>query len=260
MVMKNLIEVMDASFAYNRSGNVFEDINLFVKKGDVICILGPNGCGKTTLIKCLNGLLKLNSGEISLNGQNIYSISTNELAKQIGYIPQGHNPVFPFTVLDVVLMGRAPHLSSLSSPTQKDYDIALKALKKMNILHMMHKPYTELSGGEKQLVFFARILAQKPNILLLDEPTSHLDFGNQIKTLKIINEMAKEGLSVIMSSHFPDHAFISADKVAIMKGKNIIDFGTPEEVVNEKNLEKAYGIKVKILDYDDNRKICVPIG
>jgi iron complex transport system ATP-binding protein len=260
MVMKNIIDVTDATFAYNGSGNIFEDINLSIKKGNVICILGPNGCGKTTFIKCLNGLLKLNNGEILLNNQNIYSINTNELARQIGYIPQGHNPVFPFTVLDVVLMGRAPHLSSLSSPTQKDYDIARKALEKLNIAHMMYKPYTNLSGGEKQLVFFARVFAQKSNILLLDEPTSHLDFGNQIKTLKIIKNMAKEGLTVIMSSHFPDHAFISADKVAIMKGKTIIDYGTPEEVITERNLETTYGIKVKIIDYDDNRKICVPLG
>lgn len=258
--MRNVINVIDATFAYNGSGNVFEDINLSIKKGNIICILGPNGTGKTTLIKCLNGLLRLKNGEISLNGQDIYSINKNDVAKQIGYIPQGHSPIFPFTVLDVVLMGRAPHLSSFSSPTPKDYDIAHKSLEKLNIAHMMYKPYTELSGGEKQLVFFARIFAQKPNILLLDEPTSHLDFGNQIKTLKIINEMAKEGLSVVMSSHFPDHAFISADKVAIMKGKTIIDYGTPDEVINEENLENAYGIKVKIMDYDEKRKICVPLG
>ncbi|MEN4007400.1 MAG: ABC transporter ATP-binding protein [Methanobacteriaceae archaeon] len=258
--MKNVIGVTDATFSYNGSGNVFEDINLSVKKGNVICILGPNGSGKTTFIKCLNGLLKLKSGEILLNGQNIHSIGINELARQIGYIPQGHSPVFPFTALDVVLMGRAPHLSSLSSPSQKDYDIAREALEKLNIVHMMYKPYTNLSGGEKQLVFFARVFAQKSNILLLDEPTSHLDFGNQIRTLKIISNMAKEGLTVIMSSHFPDHAFMSADKVAIMKGKTIIDYGTPEEVITEKNLETTYGIKVKIIDYDDTRKICVPIG
>ncbi len=123
---------------------------------------------------------------------------------------------------------------------------------------MKDKPYTEISGGEQQLVFIARVLTQEPDVLLLDEPTSHLDFGNQIRTLNIIEKLAKNGLSVVMSSHFPDHAFISSNKVAIMKGKNFIDIGTPDEVITEENMEKAYGIKVKIADMD-HRRACIPL-
>ncbi len=257
--MKSHVKVVDASFAYNGSGNVFENINFSIEKGEVLCILGPNGTGKTTLIKCLNRILKLNSGDIFLKGENIYSLNSKDLARQIGYIPQGHRPVFPFKVLDVVLMGRAPHLTSLSSPSENDLVIAQKALKKLNIDHMTDKPYTELSGGEKQLVFFARILTQKPDVLLLDEPTSHLDFGNQMRTLNIIDKMAEDEFTVVMSSHFPDHAFISADKVAIMKDCHIIDYGTPNEVITEKNLEKAYNIGVKIMDLEEERKICIPL-
>ena len=123
---------------------------------------------------------------------------------------------------------------------------------------MKDKPYTEISGGEQQLVFIARVLTQEPRVLLLDEPTSHLDFGNQIRTLNIIEKLATKGLAVIMSSHFPDHAFISANKVAIMKGTDFIDIGTPEEVITEDNMKKAYGINVKIVDFED-RMACIPL-
>lgn len=257
--MNGIIEIENAEFSYNGREKIFQDINLSVGKGEVLCILGPNGTGKTTLIKCLNCLLRLNSGNIFLSGEDIYSFNKTDLARQIGYIPQGHSPVFPFTVLDVVLMGRAPHLDSMSSPSKKDYLIAQECLEKLNMAHMSDKPYTELSGGEKQLIFFARVLAQKPDILLLDEPTSHLDFGNQMRTLNLINKMAESGFTVVMSSHFPDHAFISADKVAIMKDCHIIDYGTPNEVITEKNLEKAYNIGVKIMDLEEERKICIPL-
>lgn len=256
--MNGIIEIENAEFSYNGREKIFQDINLSVGKGEVLCILGPNGTGKTTLIKCLNCLLRLNSGNILISGEDIYSFNKTDLARQIGYIPQGHSPVFPFTVLDVVLMGRAPHLDSMSSPSKKDYLIAQECLEKLNMAHMSDKPYTELSGGEKQLIFFARVLAQKPDILLLDEPTSHLDFGNQMRTLNLINKMAASGFTVVMSSHFPDHAFISADKVAIMKDCSLIDYGAPDDVITEENLEMAYNIGVKIMNLDQGRKVCIP--
>ncbi|MGB9936112.1 MAG: ABC transporter ATP-binding protein [Methanobacterium sp.] len=256
--MSNLMQMIDGTFSYNNKDNIFEDINFEVEKGDVFCILGANGTGKTTLIKCLNGLMKLNSGKVLLEGKDIYSLNHSQRAKNIGYIPQMHNSTFPFTILDVVLMGRAPHLDIFSSPSKKDIEIAENALKSLNIYHMKDKPYTEISGGEQQLVFIARVLTQEPSVLLLDEPTSHLDFGNQIRTLNIIEKLSKNGLSVVMSSHFPDHAFISATKVAIMKGTEFIDIGSPEEVITKENMEKAYGIKVEIVDMD-HRTACIPL-
>jgi iron complex transport system ATP-binding protein len=258
MVMNQMMEMVDGSFSFVENHNVFEDINFSVQKGDIFCILGANGTGKTTLIKCLNGLMKLNSGEVLLNNKNLYSLSHSEIAKNIGYIPQVHTSTFPFSVLDVALMGRSPHLDLFESPEEKDYKIAEKSLKTLNIYHMRNKPYTEISGGEQQLVFIARVLTQEPSFLLLDEPTSHLDFGNQIRTLDIIEKLAKDSLSVVMSSHFPDHAFISANKVAIMKEGNFIDVGTPEEVITEENMEKTYGIKVKIVDIGE-RRACIPL-
>ena len=254
----NLFEVKNISFSYNDE-QIFSDISFSIGRGEVLCILGPNGTGKTTLIKCLNGLHDIDSGDILINGKNIKKLSFREISKHIGYIPQSHVPSFPFKVFDVVLMGRAPYLNLTDSPKEEDVKIAQEALKTLGIEYLKDKEYTNLSGGERQLVFLARVLCQKPDMLILDEPTSHLDFGNQIKLLEIIDNLAKSGLSIIMSSHFPDHAFLSSTKVAIMKDKRFIDFGTPDDVVTEENLRKAYSIDVKLIEWDDKRKVCVPM-
>ena len=258
VIEDKLFEVNNISFDYDGE-EIFSKISVSIDKGDVLCILGPNGTGKTTLIKCLNGLHDINSGEILINGQNIKMLSFKQISKHIGYIPQAHIPSFPFKVFDVVLMGRAPYLNLTDSPKEEDKKIALDALKTLGIDDLKDKEYTNLSGGERQLVFLARVLCQKPDILILDEPTSHLDFGNQIKLLEIIDNLAKSGLSIIMSSHFPDHAFLSSTKVAIMKDRKFIDFGTPDDVVTEDNLRKAYSIDVRLMELDDERKVCVPM-
>ena len=252
-----VLKVKNISFSYGDE-IIFEDITFSIKKGDVLCILGPNGTGKTTLIKCLNGLHETASGEIIVNGKNIKKLSFSQISKYIGYIPQSHTPSFPFSVFDVVLMGRAPYLNLTETPKREDEKIAVESLRTLGIAHLKDKDYTNLSGGERQLVFLARVLCQQPDILILDEPTSHLDFGNQIRLLEIIDKLAESGLSVIMSSHFPDHAFLSSTKVAIMKDKTFIDFGKPEDVVTEDNLKKAYSVDVKLIDIDD-RKVCVPL-
>ena len=259
MVVDNkLFDVKNISFDYDGE-EIFSNISFSIGKGDVLCILGPNGTGKTTLIKCLNGLHDIMSGEILINGENMKKLSFKQISKHIGYIPQSHVPSFPFKVFDVVLMGRTPYLNLTDSPKKVDIEIATDALKTLGIEDLKDKEYTNLSGGERQLVFLARVLCQKPDILILDEPTSHLDFGNQIKLLEIINNLAKTGLSIIMSSHFPDHAFLSSTKVAIMKDKKFIDFGSPDDVVTEDNLKKAYSIDVKLIELDNHRKVCVPM-
>jgi iron complex transport system ATP-binding protein len=258
VVEDKLFEVKNISFSYNDE-EIFSDISFSIGSGEVLCILGPNGTGKTTLIKCLNGLHDIDSGDILINGKNIKKLSFREISKHVGYIPQSHIPSFPFKVFDVVLMGRAPYLNLTDSPKENDVKIANDALKTLGIENLKDKEYTNLSGGERQLVFLARVLCQKPDMLILDEPTSHLDFGNQIKLLEIIDNLAKSGLSIIMSSHFPDHAFLSSTKVAIMKDKRFIDFGTPEDVVTEENLKKAYSIDVKLIELDNKRKVCVPL-
>ena len=261
--MKEVIKVKDAAFSYNEKDKIFENISFSIRKGDIFCILGPNGTGKSTLIKCIDNMLKLKEGSVILNGEDIYSLKKTYVAREIGYIPQMHNPTFPFSVLDVVLMGRAPHLSLFSSPTEKDVKIAKDAIKTLGVSHLIEKPYTEISGGERQLVLFARVLTQQSSILLLDEPTSHLDFGNQICILEIIEKFASTGLSIIMTSHFPDHAFLVSSKVAVMNGGGFIDMGIPDDVITEENLKRAYGVDAQIVymndGADNRRKVCVPL-
>jgi iron complex transport system ATP-binding protein len=256
------LQVAEATYHYDSTKTSgFQNINFILEDGEVMSILGPNGCGKTTLLKCLNNLVKLQQGSVSLNGQNISHLPRAEVARSIGYVPQLHQPAFPFTVLDAVLVGRAPHLGLLESPGMEDISVAEEALEAMGIFQLKDKAYTQISGGERQLVMFSRVLAQKPALLLLDEPTSHLDFGNQIRVLRIIQKLASTGLPIIMTSHFPDHAFLVSSKVALMQKGEFIDIGSPEKVITEVSLEKVYNIKVKVIDVDSgiNHKICVPL-
>ncbi|MCW4015184.1 MAG: ABC transporter ATP-binding protein, partial [Candidatus Bathyarchaeota archaeon] len=202
-----MLNIKKAEFTYDGKNNVFEDITFSVNKGDVLCILGPNGSGKTTLIKCITNILQLTKGEIILNDKDALSLNRKELSKKIGYLPQTHSALFPFTVLDVAVMGRAPHLKMTSTPTETDYKIAKANLDRLGISHLANRPYTKISGGQRQLALIAMVLTQEPEILLLDEPTAHLDFGNQVRLLELIEKMSKTGLAVIFTSHFPDHAF-----------------------------------------------------
>lgn len=260
MVMK--LEVKDATFAYN-TDNVFEGLDLSLGDNEFFCILGPNGCGKTTFLKCLSRMLELKEGEVLLDSRSIYTMKRNEIASRIGYVPQDHSSTFPFTVLQVVLVGRAPYLDVFSSPSSEDVAIAEDALDRVGITKLKDKRFTELSGGERQLVLIARVLAQQPKALLLDEPTSHLDFRNQTLILRLISSLAREGLTVVMTTHFPNHAFAYSSRVAMMKDGKFLAVGRPEEIITEKHLKEAYGIDVRIFSVVDSAsgndvRFCIP--
>lgn len=241
------IRLRNGAFSYGQR-EIFHNLNLELAQGDIFCLLGANGCGKTTLLRCLNGLLSLKEGNVWLNGQEIASLSETERAKILGFVFQEHNFLFPYSVLETVCMGRAPHLGFFSSPSRKDTQIAERALEMVGLAHLKDKPCTEISGGERQLSLIARALAQEPAVLLLDEPTSHLDFGNQVLILETIRRLAQEkGLTVIMATHFPGHALLVSNKVALMKNGNFANVGRPEQVLTESNLKNLYGIDVKIV-------------
>ncbi|MHC1682775.1 MAG: ABC transporter ATP-binding protein [Clostridiaceae bacterium] len=242
---------------------VVRDISVNVESGEILCLLGPNGVGKTTFFKSILGFLKLQGGEIILDGENVQNWSKKKLAKAIGYVPQAHTPPFPFSVLDVVVMGRTAHLGTFASPSKEDVEIAEEALERLGISFLKDRIYTEISGGERQMVLIARALTQQPNILVMDEPTSNLDFGNQIRVLEQINRLSKSGLGIIMTSHFPDHAFLCSTKVALMQRENKFIVGTVDEVVTEENLKSAYGVDVKITSSIRSNgeliKSCIPL-
>ncbi len=258
------ITIDDLCFFYASSDEkpVFEHLSFQVSSGQVFCLLGPNGTGKSTLIKCLSGLLRPQQGTILLDGDDLSSLKPSSIAKKVGYVPQSQFSVFPFLVRDVVVMGRAAHLNNISSPKQRDYDIADEAIRTVGIAHIAERPCNNISGGEWQLVLIARALTQQPQILLLDEPTSHLDMGNQMRILEVISGLSRAGLTIIMASHFPDHAFLAAHQAAILKDRQFVAWGNPDEVINQANLQAAYGIDVRILFVADGvgRKICVPLS
>lgn len=261
--MELKLEIKNAICGYGKK-TILNDISFEMGTGDILCILGPNGVGKTTLFKTILGFLKLKGGSILLDGQDIDKWSRKDFAKSIGYVPQAHTPPFPYKVREVVVMGRTAHLGMFSSPSQKDYEFAEEIIDSLGISYLKDNVYTEISGGERQLVLIARALAQDPKILIMDEPTSNLDYGNQVRVLKHINKLAKRDIGIIMTSHFPDHAFMSSTKVlAINRGNDFI-IGTPDEVITSELLQRIYNIRVQIdtvVDKisKDDLKVCVPI-
>jgi iron complex transport system ATP-binding protein len=255
-----MLDVKKAEFSYNKRIKVFEDINFSIKESDVLCILGPNGSGKTTLLKCLTNILQLTNGEVTINSKDVHSLSRKELSKKIGYLPQTHAALFPFSVLEVAVMGRAPHLDMTSSPTETDYEIAKANLEMLGIAHLADRPYTKISGGQRQLALIAMVLTQEPEILLLDEPTAHLDFGNQVRILELIEKLSTSGLAVVFTSHFPDQALHMECKVALMNNRQFINVGNSETVLTEENLKQIYGVDVSVVYVKSaNSKVCVPI-
>jgi iron complex transport system ATP-binding protein len=260
--MASQLQIDNIAFNYGKK-TIFSGLNIEVSRGEILCVLGANGCGKTTLLRCINGALKLKAGQISLDDVDIASLGVLELARKIGIVFQEHNAPFPFSVLEVVCMGRAPHLSFFGSPSHRDTEIALNALELVGMSHLKDKPYTQISGGERQLVLIARTLAQEPAVILLDEPTSHLDFKNQALVLQMIDRLSKTGLITIMSTHLPNHAFLFSSKVALMSDGKMLAFGSSGDVMTEDNLYLTYGIDVKILTVNYTKegktvRFCVP--
>lgn len=260
--METIIDISDAAFSYG-GRPVWQNLNLSVKKGELLCLLGANGCGKTTLLNCIHGDLRLAKGQIRLKGTPIHRMPSIRIARQIGVVFQEHATSFPYSVLDVVLMGRGPHLSMFESPSETDREIAVTCLKNMGILRLRDKKFTQISGGEKQLVLIARTLAQKPEVILMDEPTSSLDFKNQALVLGIIRKLTRLGLTIIMTSHFPNHALLCADRVALMNHGTLVGIGDTHAVMTENNLQQTYEIDVKILTVTDPAaggmiKFCMP--
>lgn len=217
-------------------------LDLSLNAGEVLCVLGPNGSGKTTLFRTLLGLLPAVGGGVEVAGQALASLSRTDLARQLAYVPQAHAGVFAYRVEDVVLMGRSAHLGWMSAPSPADRLLARQALERLGIAHLHATPYTEISGGERQLVLIARALAQQAQLLVMDEPTASLDFGNQLRVLREIDALRRDGMAVLMSTHQPEHALRSADRVALMQGGHLLACGPPAAVMTPSALASLYGL------------------
>ncbi|HHV15477.1 MAG TPA: ABC transporter ATP-binding protein [Gelria sp.] len=249
-----LIEARRVSFGYNDIP-LFQDINFSIEPGELFCLLGPNGCGKTTLLNCILGHLKLLEGEILLNGSNISRIRPEQIARQIAYVPQTHEKTFPYTVLDVVLMGRAAYIGMFGRPEKEDLAIAEGALATVGITHLRDRRYTQLSGGEVQLVMVARALTQRTPVIVMDEPTAHLDFRHELVIMeKVVELVQKQGLAILMATHFPNHCFYFENsgiktRVAMMSNMNFLAAGSPSTVLSEKNLEQLYNVNTRVVSF-----------
>jgi iron complex transport system ATP-binding protein len=256
------IEAQEIAFSYSQdlASAVFRDVSFSVRRGDVFCLLGPNGTGKSTLLKCLSNVLHIRQGRILLNGRDLSQFRSFEAAQKIAYVPQGLTSAFPFLVKQIVVMGRAPHLSILASPSRRDLSIAQMAMETVGAAHLGNRPCNTLSGGEWQLSLIARALAQQPQILLLDEPTSHLDMGNQLKILQVVKNLTADGITIVMASHFPDHAFLVANVVAVLNKGRISLVGSPEMVITEESMKSTYGVDVRIVNVGEGagHKVCLP--
>lgn len=264
--MSELLKVTDACFEYEKKHGVLDGINMQVGTGEVFCIVGPNGCGKSTLIDCILGLNKLHGGKIEICGRDIKSYKDAELARHVSYVPQNHKPTFGYSVLEVVSMGRAYTAGMFSPPDDKDREIARESLRRVGLYGFEDRDYTRLSGGELQLVLIARALTQKSDILVMDEPTAHLDFRHELKVMEIVADLVKtENLTIIMATHFLNQAYYLENagvntKVALMENGIFGKTGTPSDVLTTENLKSVFSIETEIAtDAGGSRKYVLPL-
>jgi iron complex transport system ATP-binding protein len=262
--MEALISMKGGAFGYTPETTTFRDIDFSIRPGEVLCILGPNGCGKTTLLDTLLGYHRLRSGEIRIDGRDADNLSARERAMKVAYVPQNHEKSFPYTVKQVIQMGRAPHLPFHSGPGSEDRQKVDEIIDRMKLSSLRNKEYTRLSGGETQLVLIARALVQESQVMILDEPTSHLDFTNELVILETLVQLADEHkIAVIMASHVPNHAFYFENRrvsvrVALMQNGHFSHIGPPGEVLTPKTVADVYNVDARIISYacgDDERPL-----
>ncbi len=253
-----MLSVEGLSFGYP-GRTVGRDVSFALDAGEVLCLLGPNGGGKTTLFKTVLGLLPAQAGRVSLDGQDIARWSRAQVARTLAYVPQAHAAFFPFSVREVVLMGRASRLAPFASPGPSDHAAAEQALASLGIGHLAGRIYTEISGGERQMALIARALAGEPRILVMDEPTASLDFGNQARVLSQVRRLAARGIAVILSTHDPGHAFLCADRVLALHEGRIAAAGPPAETVTPEILRRLYGVEVTVAPLPGGLAACAPV-
>lgn len=255
------IDVVGLSFAYKHHP-VLRSVGFSACSGELIAVLGPNGAGKSTLFRCILGFLKNYDGLISIDDIDTRSLSRREMAKRIAYIPQSSYPAFNYTVLDTVLMGLTPEINIMSSPGKEHILRATQAIEGLGIGHLCDRGFSEISGGERQLALIARALVQSSDILIMDEPTANLDYGNQCHVMKKISELSTQGYIVILSTHNPEHAFLYVDRAIILNDGRLIADGDPDIVLTEQLIRDVYGVGTLLYDIEvgeRHTKVCIPI-
>jgi iron complex transport system ATP-binding protein len=253
----SLLVAQKLSIGYGRR-IVATDLALSCEAGTVTCLLGPNGIGKTTLFKTLLGLLPAIDGNVFIEGKGLNALTRREIAQHIAYVPQAHTTEFAYTVLDLVLMGRTAYLSTFSAPSKIDHEHAMTALELLGIAELASRDVTRISGGQRQLVFIARALAQQTNIVVMDEPTASLDLGNRIRVLNTVEGLADKGLAVVLSTHEPEQAFAIAHHVAVLGQDSRFITGEVAGILTSDELSALYGVPVMVERTPSGRHVVGP--
>lgn len=240
------IDLNKISVGYDKT-IVLKDITLSIESGNFVCVLGANGIGKTTLFKSILGFIPIIDGSISIDGKSISTLSPRDLSEYLAYVPQAKSIVYDMDVLDVVVMGRARFIKKFSQPSDYDYEKAKAILTRLNIEKLSNKKYSELSGGEQQIVLIARALIQESKFIVMDEPASNLDFENQKKVLECLMQLSKQGVGIILSSHSPDHALFCNTKVVMIMKDKTIKAGTIDQILTNQNLQAVYGVDIQLI-------------
>ena len=257
-----LLEIQDLYGGYG-ARDVVRGVRCQADAGDILCLLGPNGCGKTTLFRLVLGALPIRRGSVRIDGREVSSLPPRALANLAAYIPQSHRPVFAYTVLEVVTMGRASHFSAFEAPGTVDRDAAFAALEKLHAAHLASCNYAALSGGQRQLVLIARAICQNARVFLMDEPAASLDYANHQLLMDVVRELAGQGYCVLLSTHGPEDPVSVADKALLLREGQAVAFGKAKEVITPQALEAVYGMEMDVLTVHDRygaeRTICLPV-
>lgn len=255
--MSALFSLRGVRFGY-RDRTVLGGVDLDIGEGAVTAVLGPNGSGKTTLLKILLGLMRPQAGMVRFRDRDITRLSRRELARHVAYLPQQHRPVFPYTVAEVAMLGHLPRRGLLGRLTAGDRDGALACLDSLGLGGLADRPYTEISGGERQLTLLARAMVQGADVYIMDEPESSLDFGNQHRLLARIASLAGQGRSFIFSTHMPDHALAVADQAVLLSEGEVLGAGAPGAVIRPEPLAAMYGLRVTLAEVGGGWRVVPP--
>ncbi len=253
----NLIELQDIKFSYkgNKNGNfTLGKLSLSIQKGEIVSVFGPNGSGKSTLLKIISGAILPDEGNVFLNGRDLNEYSHKSLAKQIGFVPTLTSSVYPFSVYEVVMSGRTPYLGFTGFEKKEDHEIVIDALKTVGIYQLRNKGINEVSGGEAQRAYIARALAQKTEIILLDEPTAHLDLKHQVAVFNLLQKLnIEQGITIVIVSHDLNLAGNFSNRAVLMKDGKIIKDGDVLNVLTEENISSVFEVESKVtLDKHNN--------
>ncbi|MDO4260614.1 MAG: ABC transporter ATP-binding protein [Eubacteriales bacterium] len=256
---ETILKVEGAGFSYKKGKPLFSDVNFELHQGEIFTILGPNGAGKSTLLSCISGYFPLSSGEVSVGGRGIREYSSRELARWIGVVPQMQAKTYDFSVREYIAMGRAPYLGFGKSPSRTDYALVDQVMEELGISRLADQFYTRISGGECQQVLIARVLVQQSRIILLDEPVNHLDYGNQIRILRLLKKLAGRDYGIILTTHMPDHALMLGGTVAVLDRQGRLEVDKSGRLLGEEYLYELYGERIcRTYVEKAGREACLP--